>query len=150
MITALANGIIGVLLSFYIGYTYLDLNLADISACLLAANIAALGSLLVTLKAEKYAWIRKHLLTRAAKAWAFLLVLFFGVLLGLTPVLRETRTLLYLFVPLTLSTGFAILFFGPLQDYFVRRAQKKAKKRKTIPDPVKNDFPCLPTDSAML
>jgi len=151
MISALLNGIVGLSLSILVGTQALNLTLVDSLRCVLSSNIAGLFALLTTLQAERFL---KPWLNRSLKTWALLLILYLGGLIATAPVLRDSKTLVYLLFPLILSTGFSILVFGPIQDRLVRRQQRKAhaqatrnmaKKSKT-----KNDFPCFPTDSAVL
>jgi hypothetical protein len=125
MIAAVINGSVGVILTIILGTEVLHLNFNDLILCLAASNLAALISVLTTLHAEKVLWIRQRWLNRSAKTWALLVSLYFGILLAASPSLRNIQSLIYLALPLILSTGFAILVFGPIQDFIVRRQQRK-------------------------
>lgn len=125
MIIALINGLIGLTLSIYIGTEVLDLSLLSSLNCVLAANIAGFTSLFCTLKAEKNRWIKRYLLNRILKTWIFLVFIFFGILFVVEPNLKNLKTLIYLLLPLILSTGFMIILFGPIQDALQRGQRKR-------------------------
>lgn len=129
MISALLNGLVGLALCLGVGLYYVDLLPEEILYCVLVSNGAALVALLVTLKAEKYPWFKKKF-NRTLKTWGFLASLYYGMLLLLCPVLRDMQILLKMAFPLLISTGFCILVFGPIQDYFVRQAQRRARKQE--------------------
>ncbi len=142
MKAALLNGTVGLVLSLVLGVGYLNLSTRDILLSILVSNLAALVSLVLTLQAEGIAWILKHVLNRSLKTWTLLVSLYMGILIALSPCLRAIEPFKYLIFPLILSSGYAIILFGPIQDYLVRRKQRLAN--------AKNDFPCFPTDSAVL
>ncbi len=125
MTSALLNGLIGLCLSLGIGMRYYDQTWTDIAFTVLASNIAAFISLLATLRAERVTWIRKYLLNRSIKTWSFLTFFYFSILLSLSPTLHSSENFLGLILPLILSTGFAIIGFGPIQDRLVRQEQRK-------------------------
>ena len=127
MVAAFINGLVGLGLCFAIGIRSLEMPFEDILLSILVSNFAALVSLLATLKAEKNPWLAKVWLSNIGKTWSFLAVLYFGILLLLVPPLRSVERMLYLMLPLMLSTGFAILIFGPIQDELVKRQQKRAQ-----------------------
>jgi hypothetical protein len=117
--------LIGVLLTFWVGFHFFQLATEDILRGLIWANLAALISLLLTLKMEKIAWVRSHLLNRSLKTWLLLSSTYCGILLWGCSFLRSGIIFVTLFLPLLLSTGFAILIFGPIQDFLVRRQQMR-------------------------
>jgi hypothetical protein len=151
MKSAILNGTLGLALSLGIGTRLLNLDASNILMAVVAANLGAVLGLLLTLQAEKVSWIRTKLLNRSLKTWSFMILIFLGVLLSIAPVMRDPHVLAYLIFPLVLSTGFGILIFGPIQDQIVRRQQRKelsqVKKKKSESQ---SDFPCFPTDSAVL
>ena len=121
------NGIIGLALCLGLGMEFFGLTSGDALFCVLVSNIAAFISVLITLKAEKTPWLSKRVLNHTLKTWALLVCCYLSILLGAAPVLREPRILAYLFIPLVLSTGFAIIVFGPIQDQLVSRSQRKSR-----------------------
>ena len=125
MIAAILNGCIGLALGLAVGKGLLGFTTLDTLGCLFVSNVAALISLVVTLQVELMDQKRKIWFTRSSKTWAFLCLIYFGIVLLLCPLLRDGRNLLILFVPMLLSTGFCILIFGPIQDQLVRRRQRK-------------------------
>lgn len=132
MRVAFSNGIIGSIISFFLGISYLGLSPLEVLQCLGAANFASLISVLVTLTAERAKWIPNTRYFRTTKTWSLLVILYCSILIGLAPPLRETRNLTILFLPLLLSTGFAILVFGPIQDSIVRRQQRKELQKTNL------------------
>jgi hypothetical protein len=126
---AVMNGVIGLALCLVLGIEFFEFSPGDALLCVLVSNIAAFISILLTLKAEKITWLAKRFLNHTLKTWALLVLCYLAILLGAVPLLRDIRTLTYLFIPLVLSTGFAIIVFGPIQDQLVSRSQRKNKTR---------------------
>lgn len=124
---AFLNGLIGLGLGLAIGSNTLGLKNTDIFLCVLSSNVAFLIALLLTLQSER---VFKKWLNRSAKTWALVLTLYGSMLIVLAPPLRNLHTLLYLSIPLILSTGFAIMVFGPIQDHLVRRDQRRTLEQK--------------------
>ena len=143
MIAAFMSGILGLSLSLGLGMGRLALTGPEVIGALLVSNLAGLLSLILTLQAEQVPWIQKYFLNRTLKTWTLLATIYFGILLGALPYLRSIHVLVILAFPLILSTGFCLFFFGPIQDALVSQKQRKIRTTK-------NDFPCFPTDSAML
>lgn len=125
--SAWINGFIGVFATFMIGTYRLEMTASEIVQCIVASLISGLIAPILILKAEKTPWIRKYVLTRSLKTWAFFVGIYFGVLLALAPSLREVECLTWLAMPLIMSTGFSILVFGPIQDRLVARAQRRSR-----------------------
>lgn len=125
MIAALVNGLVGLGICLGIGLNLLHMGIGDIFISVLASNLASLLSLLVTLHAERIPWIKENILNRSLKTWGLLSCSYLGLLICLAPPLRQSPHFFYLLAPLVLSTGFAILLFGPIQDFLVRRQQRK-------------------------
>lgn len=124
MIMALFNGTIGLSLCLFLGLQILHLSPFEIGVSVVIANSAALFSLFATLEAEKNLSLKKTLLKGVLKTWIFLSLLFFSILLGLCPWLRDLHTFSIFFLPLILSTGFSLALFGPLQDLWVKHRHK--------------------------
>jgi putative effector of murein hydrolase LrgA (UPF0299 family) len=104
------------------------LTLAEIVISILASNIAALLALLLTLRAEKVRWLVKVWMNRSLKTWSLTVTIYFLTLLSLSPVLRNWSILGPMILPLLLSTGFAMIVFGPIQDQLVRKEQRKKQR----------------------
>lgn len=157
MTVALVAGLVGTLLCLGLGTQSIHLSLSDILLSLVSSNIAALVSLMITLKAGQFPSPLKEWTAGMPRAWALLVSLYLGIQLALSPSLRGWEPMLYLGFPLLLSTGFAILAFGPIRDRMVRNHQRKllveaheaARPKSGMQNP-ENDFPCFPTDSAVL
>jgi hypothetical protein len=126
MTAALINGLLGFALTYAIGTHFLDLSSGEVLLSFLASNVSGFISVLLTLQAERTPWIRKRWLNRSLKTWALIISLYLSIMVALSPALRDFHTLVYLFIPLLLSTGFAILAFGPVQDFLVRKQQRKS------------------------
>jgi hypothetical protein len=123
------NGILGLLLALALGIGILEMSWFEILRCILSANLAAAGALMLILKLEATPWVRKKVLTRSLKTWVVFTGVFLGILLALSPALREPRAFGWLILPLILSTGFWILLFGPIQDRLVARRQSRERAR---------------------
>lgn len=94
------------------------------------SNLVALVAVLWTLRLEKIGWLKRTLLFGSLKTWAFFVTVYFGFLLGLIPPLREWNLLLWMVMPLVMSTGLMLNpLFGPIQDALVRRSQREARIR---------------------
>lgn len=138
MRSAILNGVVGTALVFLVGIRVLGLSPPDLVVCILATQAAALVSLFFILKMERVIFVRQRLINRSLKTWILFLGVYFGVSLLLGRPLREPKTFLWLSVPLMLTTGFAIIVFGPIQDFFVGRNQRRAaslearKSRKKV------------------
>ena len=122
---ALFNGWLGVGVCIGIALHILDWDLRAAVLAVLLSNIAAFVSLSTTLKVEKTQWLRAKWLSSTLRTWIVLLGLYIGLLTLFFPPLRTLKSFLWLIFPLILSTGFAIIVFGPIQDYWVKKAQRK-------------------------
>lgn len=125
MIVAFVTALIGSLVSLAIGTQWLQCSISDVFYLLLNSNIAALIALIITLRADQFPSPFKEWAAGTPRAWALLVTLYTGILLSLSPILREQEPLFYLFFPLVLSSGFAILAFGPIRDRMVRNSQRR-------------------------
>jgi hypothetical protein len=124
---AVFNGTIGVFATLALGSFVLNIDLPSLFQILLVSQVAAVVGLLLTLQAEGVPWIRRYVLRRSLMTWSFFLAIYFGILLGANPVLRDGRILAWLILPIILNQGWSILIFGPIQDQIVRRNQRRAK-----------------------
>jgi hypothetical protein len=127
MKAAFMNGLLGLIGSFSVGLYLLGMSNFDIIVCIAASMIAALLSLISTLKAVKSFPSSKKPNARLVRAWCVLVFIYLAILFLLAPPLRNTQTFLYLIFPLILTSGFSILVFGPIQDYVVSAEQKKRR-----------------------
>jgi hypothetical protein len=117
--------VIGIAISYFVGTGLLKLTGAQVLNCVWASQVGAFLALLITTRAERVRWIKKHLLNRSLSTWALLTGVYLGCLVALVPALRGWVALATMFCPLFLTNGFAIMVFGPLQDYLVKREQKQ-------------------------
>jgi hypothetical protein len=127
---AAVNGVLGVVLAFIVGRAVLELEYLSIVQAILASCLAGMAALLVTLRAERTPWIRRHALNRQSRTWAVFLLIYFGGMVGVAPhlnPLHSPRVFLWMVLPLILCTGFTIIAFGPLQDRIVARIQRRAR-----------------------
>ena len=130
MLMALFNGTIGVSLCFLIGLKRLGLDPSDILWSIIISNAAALAGLLLTLALEKKPGLKKTLLNGKFRTWCLLSLMYLAVLVGFCPVLRDPTSLLILICPLIFCTGFAIICFGPIQDWIISRSPNSVIKPK--------------------
>lgn len=125
--SALINGVLGLISCVVLGVQYLDLSIQDIATCMFSSWISGLIAMSVTLRSERTPWIKKKIMTRQSKTWVIFMTLYFGSLVLFAPPLRDWRVFWILVIPLILVTGFSILFFGPIQDHFVKKQQRKTR-----------------------
>ena len=131
MKAAILNSMIGIMLSFLVGYKILDSSLFDTFLSIIGANCAGLVSLLFTLQLEKFAdKFERNYLKGNLRIWSFLLLTYSTVLVCLSPSIREFRSFILLFIPLLLSSGFSLIVFGSIQDRLVWREQKSQQQHK--------------------
>ena len=153
MKTAGTLGLLGLCLTMLLGVFSLQWSPLTAFLCFLSSNLAGLASILITLQVEHLISVRQERnggkgqpWGSTFKSWTLLFLLYFSMLLLLSPSLRNVQAMLYLCFPLILSTGFCIILFGPIRDSIVRKRQKKGG----IKEANKADFTCFPPDSAML
>lgn len=127
MKAALLFGTAGTLLSLWVGGEFFGLNYLQVLWTVLVANFAGLVSLLLTLRAEGIPALKNKWLNSGLKTWALISVLYLSMMVTFAPVLRTPLTLLGMFLPNLLSTGYSILVFGPIQDRIYRNAQRRAR-----------------------
>ncbi len=128
-VAAIFCGIIGSALTYWLGIG-LSLTGLEVLVCLGAAQLACVISGILTLQAERRPWLKARLLRGGLRTWTCLAALFFGILVLLAEPLRREGILIRLAFPLILATGFALrCAFGPLQDWIVRRQQRRLETR---------------------
>jgi hypothetical protein len=128
MVSALINGFIGLGLSLYVGIKHFDCSLSDVLSWVVASNLAGIVALLATLKAESVPWMRQNLLNHTLKTWSFLAILYFFLLVVISPPFQGFNHFFAMLIPLLFSQGFGIILFGPIQDSLVRRQQLKVQE----------------------
>lgn len=126
---AVFNAIVGALLAFLIGMKGFGMAAREIWFSILMANVMGLGSLLLVLKGERTTWSRRRFFRGSISTWVVMAVLFFGGLLLFVGSLRDVACLSAMAIPLILTTGGAILAFGPIQDWLVARKQRRAWRK---------------------
>ena len=127
MPTAIGTGIFGILATLAVGTQILGWDPEQCLWAALVANLAGFIGLLITLRAERDPQLKKHYLNRGWKTWALLTSVYSAIILTLVPQSREVGAFLWLFLPLLLSTGFAIIAFGPVQDKIYRGIQRRQR-----------------------
>lgn len=128
MKSAIISGTVGCVLSWFVGTHFAGLSEFDVVRSIAAANVSGLVSLLITLWAERIPALKRGLLSRGYKTWALIATLYLSMMVTLVPALRDPQALALLFLPNVLTTGFAILVFGPIQDALVHKAQRRARR----------------------
>jgi hypothetical protein len=129
MKAAILNGLVGSGLTAWLGYQLLGLGSHEVIRCILVSNFAGVLALLITLRAQRvFSWMSSQIAFRTLKTWIFTASIYFGILLAFVPALRDFHCLMILAIPLILPTGYGIIVFGPIQDFFVRSDQRKARR----------------------
>lgn len=119
MLSALINGCAGTALTLAIGSQVLGMTLPQAALCVLASNVGGFLALLVIMWGS---WVRGTFPT-----WALFLGTYFGTLFLLAEPYRSVRAFVWLALPLMLSAGFCIIAYGPVQDWFVARSQRRQR-----------------------
>jgi len=128
--TAWFNGILGVILSFWIGRSALGWSNDQVIQFILVNYVLSVVMPLLILKLERVAWMRTHVISSSPRTWILFLTLYFGGNWILTPHLQSMDAFVKMFIPLVLTTGLSILTMGPIQDYFVHKRQRAERKLK--------------------
>jgi hypothetical protein len=131
-VSAWVNGFIGLFVSLGLGTQILGFSVGDCLRLIVGSNFAGFTALLLILIGEGFPGIKRTLLRHGGWTWFFFASLYLGLLLGPAPELRSWRPFWILIVPLILSTGFIILLFGPIQDWRVRRIQRRQLRRTAV------------------
>ena len=124
---ALFNTSLGIVLTAWLGSRYFGFGAEEIFRAILGSFLGGWCSLLATTRLESSPRT-KRFIHSAWKTWVFHCAVYFGILLLCASRLREPTVLAALILPLLLVTGSAIVAFGPLQDAFVARSQRKARE----------------------
>lgn len=124
---ALIIGCLGVVASWIVGTRFAGIDTMTVFWGVGASNIAGMTALLTTLKLERTHWIRTRVLRGSIPTWIVFLSLYFGILVGFCPILRNWDSFILMIVPLIMTTGFTILAFGPIQDRRVARDQRRQR-----------------------
>jgi hypothetical protein len=128
---AWVNAGLGLALAYAIGVFWLGLPVESVLLCILGVQISGFVALFSTTRLERIEWIKRRLMNRSLKTWAYFLTVYFGGMLWIAPPLREGRILGPLILPLILSNGLTIIIFGPLQDVLVRKSQNRARRQSS-------------------
>ena len=126
MLTALITGIVGLISVIWIATSVLDRSPQEIATLIMATLVTGLISSTLVLTAARYHWIKRFILGRSIRMWAWVLFLYFGPLYLVSPWLFQWRELLWLALPLALVSGITIQVFGPIQDRITHHYQKKS------------------------
>lgn len=129
MLTALINGILGVALTYGVGTWVLGMESSDILQALIASILSGLVAVLSILAIGRNEAFKRIPIGGTVKTWTLFLFFYFGGMLLAAPVLRSTAIFWPLFIPLVLSTGFSIVFFGPIQDRIIAGLQRRQDPR---------------------
>lgn len=119
------NGILGLTISCWIGTQWLGLSLAQMLLAVFWVVLAGWLALFLTTRAQSHPWIRRYLVRGFIRTWTFFLLIYFGTIYLTVGFLHDGKNVLYLIIPLVLSNGFSIIAFGPVQDWFVSREQRR-------------------------
>ncbi len=125
MKAAILSGLLGSFLSTAAGLRILNLSWDEVLFCIFSSNVAALIGLTLTLQIEKTSWFKKPKIPSALKTWSLLVAFYLGISVILATPLQSVDGFFILVLPLILSTGFSLVLFGPIQDYLIRRQQRK-------------------------
>lgn len=121
MKTALLFGFLGTLLSLLSGVHLIQLDGETILLGIFLSNCGALFALITTLQLEKMLFFKNLPLPGPLKSWSTLTLVYLGSLAPFLTQLPHLTDFWILILPLILSSGFSLLFFGPIQDGIVRR-----------------------------
>ena len=125
MASALFFGILGSGLTLLLGWGVLDFTILDCLLCILATALAGWVAVFSTMRLEQVRWIKKYVLSGSGTTYLYFLTVYFGLMFLIAPKLAHVYPLLVLIAPLIMITGFSIIAYGPVQDLFVRRQQRK-------------------------
>lgn len=128
MRSALTLGTLGVLLLFGFGMGLLHWSAEECGRALGITLISGLISPLIILQGERFRILRRSIFRNGYITWVVFVILFFGLIWVFGPeALRSLNAMLWMALPLSLSTGFSIIVFGPVQDSLVRTRQKRQR-----------------------
>ncbi len=151
MKAALLMGFLGTFLCFGIGISKFEMSILDIGWSILSANISVLIALLGYLQLDRLPPSLKKWIRGGWKAWTLVVLFYMSIFLNLVPSMRDWQLLYSMLFPLVLSTGFAMIAFGPIRDRIVWHYQRKeCEEAQASRTQGKDDFRCFPSDSAVL
>jgi hypothetical protein len=106
---------------FLCNYFFFKFSILDICKTIGFANVWFFVCLFSTLKLEKIQLVNKICMGSIFKTWIFFLTQFSCLMLMTCPVTRSIKSYLLTF-PVLLTTGPAILAFGVIKDFWLRRS----------------------------
>lgn len=121
--------VIATLISFAIGMKVLGWQPSQVLCAIGASNAAAWCCLPLTLVGERVSWFKRYLIPDTVRTWGFFAAVYLGLLLGFDRDIREPRAFCWMILPVIFTTGYMIFVYGPIHDFFVRRAQTRARAR---------------------
>ena len=116
-------------LSWLISSRVLGWTTSQFMWAVVASNIGAWCCLPTTLVLERVRWFKRLVIPGWARTWLFFVAVYFGVLLGLVPEMRDLRAFKWMSLPLIYTSGFTIIVYGPVHDFFVRRSQRRGRAK---------------------
>lgn len=126
MRSALTLGSLGVLLVFFLGLGQLEWSVVDCLWTVGVTLISGFFSPLIVLQGERVGALKRTLFRNGMTTWILFVSLFLGLIWIMGPEsLRSGKAMLWMFVPLSFTTGFSIIAFGPVQDRLVSARQKR-------------------------
>lgn len=95
-----------------------------------ASNLGAYVGGILTLQAEKVAWIKANIIPDGPRTWLMLMTWYSGIQLLISPELRDWGLYLRMGFPLLMTTGLVLSsLFGKTQDWIVRRSQRRESEQ---------------------
>jgi hypothetical protein len=119
------NGGIGILVTYWLGTSYLGLTREQLTKSIAVSLVSGFVTLMTTLKFEKIPWVRQNIINRPIKTWVLFVGFYLILIWSADPVVRVPVNFAVLIAPLILSTGITIALFGPIQDHLVAKSQKR-------------------------
>lgn len=117
--------LVGGALSLIIGLGVLGWGVGEVLLAFVASCVGIVIAPLVTLQAEQNPWLKRQLLRGWLPTWALLSIVYFGILLLISPSLRHLESCAWMALPLILAAGWTLpTVFGPIQDRIVHARQR--------------------------
>jgi hypothetical protein len=126
MIAAWITGVTGALLTLWLGTSYLGLTVSEALMTSLFSEIAAFVAAMITVRATQDQWFGANHFKGGVRTWALVSSIYFLILLGLDPPMRNLTRMAVLFFPLQIGHGFMAMVYGPIQDRIVRSRSKSS------------------------
>ena len=130
MKAAIFSGVLGSALTLFLGESYLGIHWIDLVPTLILANGVGLISLILTLQIQRTRLYSQIPIPGFLKSWALIISLFLMLLVPISKPLQSIHHLSVLLFPLSMSLGFCMIIFGPIQDFIVRYRYQQEKLRK--------------------